>query len=272
MKNVVADIWNYNPLRKKQMQDHFTVIHYHKATPTQFTAHLQYLEKKYDVHPLSLLRDHYSEGIELPKKALFITFDDGWKSNYDLLPIIEDYEYPITIFLSTGLVGTNTKPNKILHYENFELDADQLRLISGDLSVPEPVQAPYEQRIMLSRKEIEEMSRKVDFQSHGVNHHVSSAIPAELLDYELRESKRYIQKLTGKDVFAFAFPYNVMSKDAPYLLSKHGYTIARAGTRRYNEIGTDPYQINSIGMVPTWAIKQLERALNLAEIKTYLTK
>lgn len=270
MKNVLADVWGYNPLRKKQMRDHFTFIHYHEATPTQLRAHLQYLEKEFELQPLSLLRDHYKEGVDLPENALFVTFDDGWKSNYELLPVIEENDFPVTIFLSTGLVGSDKKPGNKVLYDDFKLDENLLNLITGEQS--EPIQVPDEKRTILSRDEIKEMSTLVDFQSHGVNHHVSSAIPDEQMDYELRESKQYIQELTGKDVYAFAFPYNVVSKDAFTLLSTHDYTIARAGTRRYNRIGTDSFNINSIGMVPTWTIKQLKRALHLAEFKTYLTK
>ena len=39
----------------------------------------------------------------LHEKAL-ITLDDGWKGNQDLLPIIEKYNTPITIFTSTNPV------------------------------------------------------------------------------------------------------------------------------------------------------------------------
>ena len=112
------------------------------------------------------------------------------------------------------------------------------------------------------------MCYAVDFQSHGVNHHVSSAIPDEALDYELRESKRFIQDLTGKDVFVFAYPYNVVSDNANTLLKKHGYLFARAGARKYNKIGTNQYGLNSIGIVPTWSNRDLRKALLLAELKT----
>lgn len=254
------------------MRNYFTVIHYHTASPTQFSTHLTYLEQKFNIGPLSLLRDHYQKGTALPENSLFITFDDGWKSNYELLPVIEEHETPITIFLSTGLVGTDKKPGKKIIYDDFKLDENLLKLILDERTIAEPIQVPDDLRTMLNKDEIKEMSRVIDFQSHGVNHHVSSAIPVELMDYELRESKRFILKLTGKDVFAFAFPYNVISKDASNLLLKHGYTIARAGTRQNNYLGTDSFKIYSIGMVPTWSIKQLRRALNLAELKSYLAK
>ena len=252
------------------MHDYFTVIHYHKATPEQFSVHIKYLENAFNVSPLSLLRDHYVKGVELPEKSLFVTFDDGWKSNYDLLPVIEENDFPVTIFLSTGLVGSDRKPRNKVIYDDYRVDEDLLRLITGEHEEL-AVEVPYDQRIMLSKREVEEMSGVIDFQSHGVNHHVSSAIPVDLMDYELRESKRFIEELTKREVFAFAFPYNVVSNEAYSLLKKRGYALARAGTRRYSKIGTDPFKINSIGMIPHWSTKQMRRALALAEFKTYIT-
>lgn len=264
---MIADLWSLNPFRKSQLEDHFTVIHYHQPDPEPFSIHAKYLMNRFNVCPLSLLRDHYQTGVELPKNSLFVTMDDGWKNNYNLLPVVEELDFPVTIYLSTGLVGTDRKPGKKIVYDDYTLDDDLLKSITGDHVEPDE-EVPEDLRVMLSKQEIKEMSRVIDFQSHGVNHHVSSAIPPELMEYELTESKRFIEELTGEDVFAFAFPYNVVSDEAYPLLKKHGYVLARAGTRRYTKTGTDPYKLNSIGTDPAWSIKQLKRVFNLAEIKT----
>ncbi len=88
------------------------------------------------------------------------------------------------------------------------------------------------------------------------------------MEYELRESKRFIHGLTGNEVYAFAFPYNEVSKTAYSLLEKNGYTLARAGTRRYNRIGVNAFKLNSIGFDAEWSLKQLKRVLSMAEMKT----
>ena len=255
------------PYRKHQMRDYYTIIHYHQVSPVQFRKHMQYLEKKYTLCRLDQLRDHYKDGTKLPHSPLFITFDDGWKSNYDLLPVIEELDYPITIFLSTGLVGTGKKPGKKILDDDFKLDENLLGLISGKINETPPIQVSEDIRTMLSKGEIKEMSKHVDFQSHGVNHQVFSVLSKQLMEYELEESKHFIQELTGKDVFAFAFPYNVVSEEIYPLLIKHGYLIARAGARKYNKIGTSPYGVNSIGIPPHWTVKELRKSLLLAELK-----
>lgn len=270
MKNLIADLWSLNPFRESQFKDHFTIIHYHHPEPEPFEAQIRYLKEAFNVLPLEYLRDHYMDGVELPEKALFVTFDDGWKNNYHLLPVVEKHDFPITIFLSTGLVGTDRKPGRKIIYDDFRIDEDLLKTIIGEQSEPNQ-EVPYEQRVMLSVDEIKEMSRLIDFQSHGVNHHVASAIPSELMDYELRESKRFIQEVTGKDVYAFAFPYNEVSNKAYPLLEKNGYTLARAGTRRYNKVGVHPYKLNSIGTDAEWSVRQLKRVHHLAEMKTVVS-
>lgn len=267
MKSFIANIWGLNPFRRRLMNDYFTVIHYHQATKEHFATHLKYLSSNFNLCPLSQLRDHYVNGSNLPANSLFITFDDGWKSNYELLPIIENNEYPITIFLSTGFVDTNKKPGKKPILNDIYLEENFIPDISYGHAPEGPNQVPDNLRKMLSSSEIKEMSKIVEFQSHGVNHHVSSIIPSKLMDFELEESKRFIQELTGKEVYAFAFPYNVVSKNVFDLLSKNGYTIARAGARKYNKIGINQYNINSIGILPHWSIKQLRTALLLAELK-----
>jgi len=269
-KNLLADIWSLNPFRENQFRNHFTIMHYHHPEPDHLETQIKYLKQAFNVLPLSYLRDHYVDGVELPEKALFVTFDDGWKSNYNLLPVVEKHDFPITIFLSTGLVGTDRKPGRKVIYDDFRKDEDLLKTIIGE-KTQRSYEIPYDQRIMLNVDEIKEMSRFIDFQSHGVNHHVSPAIPTELMDYELRESKRFICELTGNEVYAFAFPYNEVSSGAYSLLEKNGYTLARAGTRRYNKLGVNPYKLNSIGADAEWSIKQLKRVLRLAEMKTVVS-
>jgi peptidoglycan/xylan/chitin deacetylase (PgdA/CDA1 family) len=271
LKSFLASIWGLNPFRRRQLIDYFTVIHYHQAKKDQFAAHLKYLSSNYNLCPLSQLRDHYVNGSKLPANSLFITFDDGWKSNFELLSTIVKNEYPITIFLSTGYVDTKKNPRSKTISDDFNLEENLMSSHTGRSAPEELNRGPDNLRKMLSSSEIKKMSKIVEFQSHGVNHHVSSEITYKQMDFELKESKRFIQELTGKEVYSFAYPYNVVSKNVPDLLSKNGYIIARAGTRKLNKIGINQFKIKSIGIESQWSIKQLRAALLLAELKTLMS-
>ena len=58
----------------------------------EFENQLRYLCRKYEVAPLSGLVQCIQEGKPLPKKAVAITFDDGYKDNYlNAYPVLKKY-------------------------------------------------------------------------------------------------------------------------------------------------------------------------------------
>jgi peptidoglycan/xylan/chitin deacetylase (PgdA/CDA1 family) len=71
-----------------------------------FDRQMEYLKRHYDVIPLErLVRCLRGEG-RLPDKALAITFDDGWRDNYDFaFPVLSRHKLPATIYLSSSHIG-----------------------------------------------------------------------------------------------------------------------------------------------------------------------
>jgi len=70
-----------------------------------FRAQLAYLAKHYNVVPLQQIVDHYAGRAPLPPRALAITIDDGYESNYALaFPALAEHHLPATIFLTTDFV------------------------------------------------------------------------------------------------------------------------------------------------------------------------
>ncbi|MFZ5979896.1 MAG: polysaccharide deacetylase family protein [Candidatus Zixiibacteriota bacterium] len=70
-----------------------------------FEKQMAYLAKYY--RPVSL--DDFVAGLTagkiLPKKAVVITFDDGWRDNYTFAyPVLKKYAIPATIFLTTDFI------------------------------------------------------------------------------------------------------------------------------------------------------------------------
>lgn len=253
---------------------HFTIIHYHKMRPDVFREHIEYLARSYTFTPMKTLAEALSGSQEhIPENSLTITFDDGWRSNYDLLPVIREHPCHITIFLSTGLLGTHRKPGSRALYDDSMMDEDLLpSIISGDVDTSslEDHYVMAEERTMLSVDEVREMKEFVDFQSHGVNHHVSTAIPLEQLGYELRESKRFIEELTGREVYAFAYPYNIAGKRAAEAVAEAGYKVARVGQRMLNSATTNRYMLNSISVVRDCSVSELAKNIEIAKMKTVI--
>lgn len=75
------------------------------VTPQHFAEHLEHLRRHYRIMSLSDLVKALRER-RLPKRAVVITFDDGYADNlFNAKPILERYEAPATVFVTTGYVG-----------------------------------------------------------------------------------------------------------------------------------------------------------------------
>ena len=93
-----------------------TILCYHRfgprpnnltVTPAAFEAQMAYLAAHgYTVIPIARL-PAYLEGREpIPRKAIVITIDDGYRSTFDVAyPILRKHRFPATVFLYTDFVG-----------------------------------------------------------------------------------------------------------------------------------------------------------------------
>ncbi len=70
----------------------------------------EHLARHYQVMRLSEMVRMIREGEKLPDRAVSLTFDDGYASNYHLgFPVLKKYGLPATIFLTTGFIdGTES--------------------------------------------------------------------------------------------------------------------------------------------------------------------
>ena len=75
------------------------------VSPEHFAEHLAALRKWANPIRLSTLVKHLKEG-SLPPRSVAVTFDDGYADNlYHAKPLLDVYEIPATIFVSTGYAG-----------------------------------------------------------------------------------------------------------------------------------------------------------------------
>jgi peptidoglycan/xylan/chitin deacetylase (PgdA/CDA1 family) len=170
--------------------------------PARFRRQMAFLKREgYEFYTASEMVEHLRAHGAFPPRGLAVTFDDGWKDNYEnAFPVMLELGIRATVFLIPSCVG----------------QVSAKALSEGESA-----------RAHLSREEVEEMSRHgVEFGSHTVNHRLLHQTSDEETRYELDESRRQIEGLLGKPCKVFAYPGGHFNETARRLAAEAGYDAA----------------------------------------------
>lgn len=209
--------------------DNSLIVH-----PDLFEQQMKYLsEQGYTTLSDEELVQIYSGKMDIPKKPILITLDDGYESNYNLaFPILKKYNMKATVFLIVRRI--------------FDVHREIV---------------PYN---YLDWNEIKEMSDSglISFQSHTYNMHFMDAInnlgaithPMSLnghtetkSDYDQRViqdltlSKQIIEQKLGKRVVSFAYPFGHYNKHTEELVKQTGFKFSFSVKSGSNQIVNGPY-------------------------------
>src|SRR5690606_13570242 len=116
----------------------------------------------------------------LPDRSAAITFDDGYRNNYDTAwPVLREFGWPFTLFVSSDLVGSN---------DRLYLNWDQLREMADN---------------------------GVTIANHGISHLYLLAREdgeddsawLQRIEREILNAEAKIEQETGQSHKLFAYPY-----------------------------------------------------------------
>ncbi len=149
----------------------------------------------YNVISLKEVVNCINENRSFPRKSVAITFDDGFKNNYEIAyPVLKELRFKATIFLVTGYCGGKN---------------DWLGQHTG---------VPIFD--LLEWDQIEEMAENgIDFGAHTVNHPNLLELTLEQVEDEIVCSKKEIEEYLGKNIVCFAFPYGGKTKKFSKILN-----------------------------------------------------
>jgi peptidoglycan/xylan/chitin deacetylase (PgdA/CDA1 family) len=183
-----------------------------------FRQQLRYLEMTgYNVVPLRHVYEFVTgKRPSLPKNAVVITIDDGWRSTYtEAFPELQKRKFPFTVFIYPNIIGKTSNA--------------------------------------LTWGQIREMSNAgVDIQSHALTHpyltkrkhrSMTDEAYAAWLRKELAESRRILEKESGKKVQFLAYPYGDYDDRVAEAAAKAGYTAALTCDFGRVKKGSDPLKM-----------------------------
>ncbi len=233
----------------------FPILKYHRvndeadaffpALPTQvFEQHMAFIARTYLVLHVEELVERMRRGA-VPRNALAITFDDGYRDNLThAAPILARYGLPATIFLATGFIGSAEVPwfdrvalaFKLTRGDTFDapwretislqsgrgrlaalgrtldylkgLPDDRLRQAVDLLLVTLDVtDQPGLKNWMLSWDDVHALSGLgFSIGAHTVSHPILSRVTTQRAWTEIEGSRAMIQAVCGRAPRAFAYP------------------------------------------------------------------
>lgn len=126
----------------------------------------------------------------LPSKPIILSFDDGYRDFYtDVFPILKKYQVKAIVYVVPNFLN---KPNNMDDWQLLEIAKSGL----------------------------------VEIGAHTMNHMYLSGLPRDRIEYEVRQSKKYLEKLLGIRVVSFAYPYGAFDNIAIDVVKKAGFKSA----------------------------------------------
>ena len=237
-------------IREFNQRKKVTIILYHDIKPDTASMHFKALKSKYNVISLKDYIKARKLGKKLPPKSLIITFDDGFKSNHKLKPILKKHKITATIFLCSGIVGTNRrfwwKHNIDKNTREYLKNIPNKKRLEILRKLGFEREKEFEDRQALSKDEIEEMKNIVDFQSHTMFHPILTKCSAERANKEILQSKMDLENNYGLRIYALSYPNGDCSDREILMAKKAGYECGITVDLGFNSQNTDLFRLKRI--------------------------
>jgi len=224
---------HYNFWRPTVSKAHPRILMYHSindetgtnppdlvVTPENFRTHLAYLQKR-GYQFLTMSEVISGDYDSAPRVAL--TFDDGFQDNYtQMFPILKEFGAKATIYLCPDM----PKIDKLTREQILEMQA----------------------------------SGSIEFGAHTMTHINLSQISDESAIYEITESKKYVEKLTGRECPSFAYPFGRLNDRVAQSVEKAGFLSAVVVKKGIEAIG-DKYRIKRLSILRKTNLLQFHIAM-----------
>jgi peptidoglycan/xylan/chitin deacetylase (PgdA/CDA1 family) len=223
-----------------------------QVRPRVFRSHLRELSRRYHVVPLSTVMDALTNGGGLPDDAVAITFDDGYRNNLTVAaPILKEFGFPATFFVSTGFADGTASPwwyrlrEAVSYSQRDSISLPDGQPISLDEGMNRRLAAiewerhlrskPRCERMeclkelfedcrckegdhvaypLMTREEVRQLSGLgFEIGPHTVSHISMSHESKDLIEDEIEASLSAVTDITGKPPTCYSYPHGALPKE-----------------------------------------------------------
>ncbi|OJT20880.1 hypothetical protein BO221_28695 [Archangium sp. Cb G35] len=226
-----------------------------------FEEHVAFLARQYQPVLLSELVAGLEGRARLPRRAVALTFDDGYRNNlYLVAPILARHGVPATIFITTGLVGTDgwmwgyeleeifsrSPPEQVCQASEDpaimrlgslglgprvlmsacveylkELPHESMLDIVGRMRAKFPVPVNDENRF-LSWEEVRELAHQgFELGAHTRSHPILTRLPLAEVERELRSCRDTLEEKLGVRPALFSYPNGATCPEVTALVGRY---------------------------------------------------
>jgi peptidoglycan/xylan/chitin deacetylase (PgdA/CDA1 family) len=176
------------------------------VSPALFAAHLERINAEgYTVISLYALITHLTEGTPLPPKPVVLTFDDGYRDNYEnAFPLLRTYGVTATFFIVMEFI--NRERPEYLTWEMVK------EMAAGGMSI----------------------------EAHGVDHTTLQGRSAVDLEFQALRSYETLQNALGVRAHLISYPAGEFDEQTIAIFQKAGYwagfTTVQGATHRSDDL------------------------------------
>jgi len=187
-----------------------------------FRSHLRILERGGFTAITFRDYDLYLRGeMNLPRKPVIISFDDGYRDTYELAyPILREYGMSATVFV----VAAPTSP--VNYWDRC------------DTCEPAPLMSP--------SQVLELHQAGIEIGSHSLTHPRLTEVSREQAWDEITRSRMLLEILLNSPVRTFCYPYGLVNRFVRDVVRQAGYTLGVGVYSGPARFGHDPFDIRRI--------------------------
>jgi peptidoglycan/xylan/chitin deacetylase (PgdA/CDA1 family) len=195
------------------------------VTPDQLAAQLRWIADNGYV-PVRLSDVFGDERIDLPRKPIVLTFDDGFVDCVDFaVPLLQEHHFPAVFFLCAGLLGQATK------------------WLVAERGLEYPLIGASTARTLLEEG--------FECGAHGVNHvRLAALSPIECL-HELRDARAMLEDSLGCDIRHMSYPFGSFSPAVRDMAESCGYWSASTVQHGVATTADDPFTLKRLHVIAT---------------------